>query len=104
MTYIPSLDGEEWWASEAVDDTDSVITSLLDLSKSCIELNVSIENAKQLFAELNLHNDKHNIELETDKWFVFCESLSGTAVAEMASEVEDKLNTYVAKHLKQRRK
>ena len=23
---IPILDGEEWWASQAIDDTDSVIS------------------------------------------------------------------------------
>ena len=73
------------------------------LSKSCIELNVSIEDAQQLFAQLSFHNDKHNIELETDQWLIFCASLRESAVAEMANAVEDELNIFVAKHLKQRR-
>ena len=88
---IPILDGEEWWASQAIDNTDSVIRSLLELTKSCIE-----------HAELSLHNTTNNIELETNKWLLFCASLSGSAVAEMANAVEDKLNIFVAKHLKSR--
>ena len=102
MKDTQTLDGEEWWASEAIDDTDSIVGRLLMLSKSCIELNVSIEDAQQLFDELSLHNDKHNIELETDKWLSFCASLSESAVAEMANAVEIKLKSYVSKHFKSR--
>ena len=101
MLDIPTLDGEDWWASEAIDDTDSLIMNLLDLSKSCIELSIRIEDAKQLFSDLSLHNRTHNIELETDKWLAFCEKLIGTAVAETAAELEDRLKAYVTKHLKQ---
>lgn len=100
MIDIPILDGEEWWASEAIDDTDSVISSLLDLTNSCIKLNIKQENAKQLHAELSQHNAKHNIELETDKWLSFCVSLKDTKISKMAYEVENKLNTFVSKHLK----
>ena len=99
---IPVLDGEDWWASEAIDDTDSVIKSLLNLTKSCIELNIMLEDSKQLYAELSLHNATHNIELETDKWFTFCASLRDTEISKVADNVENKLNAYVSKHLKNR--
>ena len=97
---IPVLDGEEWWASQAIDDTDSVIRSLLDLTNSCVELNIRLEESKQLHAELNLHNNQHNIELETDKWIAFCASLRDTEISDIADEVENKLIAYVSKHLK----
>ena len=42
------LDGEEWWASQAIDDTDSVIRRLLDLTNSCVELKIKLEESKQL--------------------------------------------------------
>lgn len=102
-TDVPTLDGEEWWASQAIDDTDSVIGSLLELATSCIMLNIRSEDALRLRDEISLHNDKHNIELETDKWLSFCASLRESAVAGMANAVEYELNTFVAKHLKQRR-
>ncbi len=97
---IPILDGEEGWASQAIDDTDSVIRSLLDLANSCVELNINLKESKKLHAELSLHNATHNIELETNKWLAFCASLSHSAVVEMANAVEDKLIIFVAKHLK----
>ena len=64
---IPVLDGEEWWSSQAIDDTDSVIRSLLELTNSCIELKIKVEDAKQLHVELSLYNATHNIEFETNK-------------------------------------
>ena len=85
---IPILDGEEGWASQAIDDTDSVIRSLLDLANSCVELNIKIEDAKKLYAELSLHNATHNIELETNKWLAFCISLRQTEISELACKVE----------------
>lgn len=97
---IPILDGEEWWASQAIDDTDSVIRTLLDLTNSCIESKIMLEEAKQLYAELILHNSTHNIELDTDKWIAFCASLCETEISDMADEVENKVNAYVSKHLK----
>lgn len=96
------LDGEEWWASQAIDDTDSVISSLLELTNSCIELNIKVEDAKQLHAELSLHNNQHNIELETDICLAFCISLRQTEISEIANEVENKLIAYISKHLKSR--
>ena len=99
-TDIPILDGEEWWASQAIDDTDSVIVSLLDLTNSCIKLNIKQEESKQLHTELSLHNNQHNIKLETDKWLSFCVSLKDTKISKMADEVENKLNIFVSKHLK----
>ena len=99
MDNEQTLDGEEWWASEAVDDTDSLIGSLLKLSKFCMERNVNVADAKLLFAELSLHNDKHNIELDTDKWLIFCARQRESDVADMANEVEVKLKTYVKKYL-----
>ena len=97
---IPVLDGEEWWSSQAIEDTDSVIRSLLELTNSCIELKIKVEDAKQLHAELSLNNATHNIEFETNKWLAFCISLRQSSVVEMANEVEDKLIIFVAKHLK----
>jgi hypothetical protein len=101
-TEIPILDGEDWWASEAIDDTDSVIKSLLNLTKSCIELNIRLAESMQLHAELSLHNATHNIELETDKWLTFCASLRDTEISKVADNVQNKLNAYVSKHLKNR--
>ena len=99
---IPVLDGEEWWASQSIDHTDSVIRSLLDLTNSCIELKIKVEESKQLHTELSLHNNRYNIELETDKWLAFCISLRETEMAEMANAVENKLIIFVSKYLKNR--
>ena len=99
---IPVLDGEEWWASQSIDDTDTVIRSLLDLTNSCIELKIKVEESKQLHTELSLHNNRYNIELETDKWLAFCISLRETEMAEMANAVENKLIIFVSKYLKNR--
>ena len=99
---IPILDGEEWWSSQAIDDTDSVIRSLLDLTNSCIELKINVEDAKQLQAQLSLHNATNYIELETNKWLAFCISLRETEMAEMANAVENKLIIFVSKYLKNR--
>lgn len=96
------LDGEEWRESQAIDDNDSIISNLLDLTNSCIELMINAEDAKQLQAQLNLHNATHNIELETSKWHTFCISLRQTEIVETANEVENKLNSYISKHLKSR--
>jgi hypothetical protein len=99
---IPILDGEDWWASEAIDDTDSVIKSLLNLTKSCIKLNIRLAESMQLHAELSLYNATHNIELETDKWLTFCASLRDTEISKVADNVQNNLNAYVSKHLKNR--
>ena len=99
---IPVLDGEEWWASQSIDDTDSVIKSLLELTNSCIELKINVEDAKQLQAQLSLHNATYNIELETNKWLAFCISLRETEMTEMANAVENKLIIFVSKYLKNR--
>ena len=99
---IPVLDGEQWWASQSIDHTDSVIRSLLDLTNSCIELKIKVEESKQLHTELSLHNNRYNIELETDKWLAFCISLRETEMAEMANAVENKLIIFVSKYLKNR--
>ena len=98
-TDVTILDGEEWWASEAIDDTDSVISSLLELTNSCIELKIMGEDAKQLHAELSLHNTTRNIELETNKWLAFCISLRQTEISDIANKVENKLNAFTSKHL-----
>ena len=87
------------WRSEVYDDTDSVIKSVLDLTKSCIELNVKIVESKQLHDELSLHNEMHNLELKTDAFLTFCSSLRDTEISKMADEVENKLNAYVFKWL-----
>ena len=99
---IPVLDGEEWWSSQAIDDTDSVIRSLLELTNTCIELKIKVEDAKQLQAQLSLHNTTHNIELETNKWLAFCISLRQTEISELACKVESNLNFYSCKYLKSR--
>ena len=99
---IPRLDGEEGWASQAIDDTDSVIRSLLDLTNSCVELKIKLEESKQLHAELSRHNATHNIELETNKWLAFCISLRQTEISELACKVESNLNFYSCKYLKSR--
>lgn len=99
---IPIIDGDEWWSSKAIDDTDSVIRSLIELTNSCIELKIKVEVANQLQAELSLHNKDNNIELETDKWLAFCASLRQSAVAVMATDIENKLNSYVSIHLNSR--
>jgi hypothetical protein len=99
---IPILDGEDWFASQSIDDTDSVIRSLLELTNACIKLKIKIEDAKKLYAELSLHNATHNIELETNKWLAFCISLRQTEISELACKVESNLNFYSCKYLKSR--
>jgi len=98
-TKLSILDGENLWASKAIDDTDEIIRTLIGLTCYCIQLNIRLENSKKLNAELSLHNDNYNIELETDKWFMFCTSLSETVIFEKSKEVETKLKSYVAKYL-----
>jgi len=97
---LPILDGEEWWSGQVIDDSDSLINSLLDLTKSCIELKITLEESKLLHAELSLHNVAHNIEIQTDKWIAFCANLRDAETSKMADEVEHKLNAYVSKHVK----
>ena len=97
---IPILDGEDWLASQAIDDTDSVIRSMLDLTNHCIELKIKLKDSTKLHTDLSLHNAAHNIELETDKWFTFCASLKDTEISEMSNEVSIKLKTYIEKHFK----
>ena len=97
---MPILDGEEWWSSQAIDHTDSVIKSLLDLTKSCIELKIMLEHSEQLYAELNLHNFTHNVTFETDKCLTFCACLRNTEISKKAGNVQNKLNAYVSKQLK----
>ena len=99
MNNIPILDGEEWWSIQAIDDTDSVIRSLLELTNLCIILNINVEDAKQLQAQLSLHNATHNIELETNKWLVFCINLRQTEISEIAKKIENKLNVFTSQHL-----
>ena len=99
---IPILDGENWWASEAIDDTDSVIKSLLVLTNVCRNLCIDLGAYSNLHAELSLHNDHHTIDLETDKWLSFCTSLRHTEISEMANEVENMLIAYISKHLNTR--
>ena len=100
--YFFLIDGEEWWASQAIDDTDSAIRSLLELTNSCIELKINVEDAKQLQAQLSLHNATNYIELETNKWIIFCISLRQTEISEIAKKVENKLNAYASQHLNNR--
>jgi hypothetical protein len=100
MVNIPVLDGEEWWASKAIDDTDSVIRSMLELTISCVKLNINLEEAVQLHTELSLHTAISNIELKTNLWLAFCDSLRATEVSKMAYKVENKLNAYVSKYQK----
>jgi hypothetical protein len=99
---IPILEGEDWWASQAIDDTDSLIKSLLALSNSCINLRINLSDSINLHDELSLHNDSHNIELDTDKWLAFCHCLAETKLADNANEVENLIVNYVSKHLKSR--
>jgi hypothetical protein len=65
-------------------------------------LKIKLEESKQLHAELSRHNYQHNIELETDKWIAYCACLRDTEISKMADEVENKLNAYVSKYLKNR--
>ena len=94
MNDIPILDGEELWASKAIDDTDSLVRSLLNLTNSCINLKIKQDEAKKLHAELSLYNATCNIELKIDKWLTFCAGLSATEVSIIADEVRKKLNDF----------
>ncbi len=95
---FPILEGEEWWSSKAIDDTDSVVRSLLKLTNSCVELNINLEHSKQLQAELSLNSDNHNIDIV--KWLAYCSSLSETIVSEEAEGTKNELNIYLAKYIK----
>lgn len=95
---VPVLDGEEWWASQAIDDTDSLIRGLLDLTNFCIELKIKVEESKTLHTELSRHNNRYNIDLETDKWIAFCASLSETEISDLANKILIILKAYSEKH------
>lgn len=86
------------WRCDVLDDTDSLISSLLDLAIICIKLKIKVKDAEQLQAELSLHNDNYTIDLETDKWLSFCISLRETEISDMANEISIKLKAYVEKH------
>jgi hypothetical protein len=62
-------------------------------------LKIRTEESKQLYIQLSLYTEKNNIDLETDKWLFFCESLSDTIISELAIKVELQLNNYVRRYL-----
>lgn len=99
-TDIPILDGEEWCASEAIDNSSAIVRSMLELVKICIDSGIRLEESKHLLAELSLHTNENNINLETDKWLEFCRVLLETSLVEKSNEVLLKLNIYVVKHRK----
>jgi hypothetical protein len=94
MGDIPLLDGEEWQASIAIDETDSVTRSMRKLIDMCIDSDITLDKAKQLEDELILCNTNSISNLDIDKWISFCESLLKTRLCKEASEVELMLKKY----------
>jgi hypothetical protein len=96
---IPILDGEEWWSSASIDDTDKIIRQLRDLANLCLEMEIKPEKANAFISTLGEHSPLISIEVDTEAWLKFCDQLSDTSISSFASSAEKMINDYVQKHL-----
>ena len=96
---IEVLEGEECWASEAIDDTDRVIRVVLDLSKASFDIGISSQLASDLCEELGKHSVSFNADLNVEKWLQLCKSLKNTGLSNQALEVESEVMKFISKHL-----
>ena len=101
MIHFPVIDGEEWWASDAIDATTSIVARLSKLAETCMSLKVNVNDATDFLNELALIDDSNSIEFITQKGLMYCKSLSGTEIKDKAFEVEFLLNKFIEKHLPQ---
>lgn len=96
---IEILDGEEWWASEAIDDASKLILQLQKLAELCLKMDVTAEKADILISNIKAHSLSNSIELDPNSWLDFCHQLRGTSLSDQSVFVENMINEFVKKHL-----
>jgi hypothetical protein len=101
VIHFPVIDGEEWWASDAIDATTSIVARLSKLAETCISLKVNVSNATDFLNELTLIDNSNSVQFITQKGLRYCKSLSDTEVKDKAFKVEFLLKKYIEKHLPQ---
>jgi len=96
---IPLLEGEEIWASEAIDETSYFLTRLLKLVESSIESKLNFSEANSIHSELIacINNPKESYHVKT--WLDFCRSLEQTALECESREVIAEMKKFVINHL-----
>jgi hypothetical protein len=96
---IEILEGEEWWASEAVDDASKLIIHLQMLAELCLKMDILAEKANILISNIKAHSPSKSIELEPNSWLDFCRQLRDTSLSDKSAFVENMINEFVKKHL-----
>jgi hypothetical protein len=96
---LPILEGEDMWASEAIDETSYFLNRLLRLVESSIESKLNFSEASGVQSELIacINNPKESYHIKT--WLDFCRSLEQTALESEAREVIVEMKKFVMKHL-----
>jgi hypothetical protein len=96
---IPTLDGEEWWESAAIDDTDCVINELISLVETCLRLEVNVVRANSLYNELSKFKFSNSASFDVDNWLRFCDELSCSILSKEAFVVEGDLKKFIQNYL-----
>jgi hypothetical protein len=99
MVDIPTLDGEEWWSSSAIDDTDSVVKHFTSLLRACINSGINVERSNVLLTKILANSVSSLIPLEVENWLDFCAHLSHTNLSQDASQMRNELEKFTRKHL-----
>jgi hypothetical protein len=99
MIDIPTLDGEEWWESAAIDATNGIVRQLSVLVESCLKLGVSVVSANNLYNQLSTSSSSNFASLDVDTWLTFCDELSCSILSKEASVVENDIKKFIQKYL-----
>lgn len=99
MNDIPILDGEDWWSSEAIDDTSKLIFQLHKLAEMCLKMEIFSEKAYILFFKTKAYSLSNFIDIDANSWLDFCHQLRDTSLSDESALVEDMINEFVKKHL-----
>ena len=99
MMEIPIIDGEEWWSSSAIDDTDNILRLFISLLDSCIKAQINVERSNILLSKISSCSDQGFSRLNVEEWIDFCVHLSDTNLSKEASQMRDELEKFTHKHL-----
>lgn len=99
MVDIPILDGEEWWSSSVIDDTDSVIKHFTSLLHTCVNSGIYVDISNVLLTKILANSVANLIPSEVENWLDFCAHLSHTNLSKEASQMRDELEKFTHKHL-----
>jgi len=100
MDIIPILDGEEWWSTKVIDETDRLIKQLMELVNTCLNREINSDQANELSEILSEHSSNNSIEINIESWLTFCRNLSSTELSDDASIVEISIINYRNNFLK----